>query len=481
MGAVNQENGCHFCSWLKAKCGKLRGILKDFGYTAKKLAEDDPRRVIHSIKVGIAITLVSLFYYFEPLYEGFGVSAMWAVLTVVVVFEYSVGATLGKGVNRVVATIFGGLLGVGAHRIACLWEDKVEPIILGLFVFLQAAIFTYLRFFPKLKARYDYGLMICILTFSLVSVSGYREDEVIDMAHRRISTILIGTSTAVLTCIIICPVWAGRDLHILTANNVEKLGIFLDEFGVEYFKTTGGGISDEKKESMEEFRAVLVSKNSEDSLVNFANWEPRNGWFRYRHPWTQYQKIGNLARHCACIIEALNDYLHAESQARQEVKSRFKEICTRMSSESGKALKELSWAINTMTQPPSSTKSHIEASKLAAKDLNSTPGMSFWKDNELSEVMPVATVASLLVDVVASAEKIAESVHELATLANFKSPEDAKVAPNEKPKLTKQGTLMPRWPSKGADHVVAIEGLSSPCFPKCKDPPPLTMVQQSGE
>ncbi|GAB4824612.1 hypothetical protein Ancab_007485 [Ancistrocladus abbreviatus] len=390
MGAVNQENGCHFCSWLKDKCEKLRGILKDFGYTAKKLAEDDPRRVIHSIKVGIAITLVSLFYYFEPLYEGFGVSAMWAVLTVVVVFEYSVGATLGKGVNRVVATIFGGLLGVGAHRIACLWEDKVEPIILGLFVFLQ-------------------------------------------------------------------------------------------EFGVEYFRTTGGGISDEKKESMEEFRAVLVSKNIEDSLVNFANWEPRNGWFRYRHPWTQYQKIGNLARHCACIIDVLNDYLHAESQARKEVKSRFEEICTRMSSESGKALKELSWAINTMTQPPSSTKSHIEASKLAAKDLNSTLGMRFWKDNEFSEVMPVATVASLLVDVVASAEKIAESVHELATLANFKSPEDAKVAPNEKPKLTKQGTLMPRWPSKGADHVVAIEGLSSPCFPKCKDPPSLTMVQQSGE
>lgn len=57
----------------------------------KKIGEDDPRRVIHSLKVGIALTLVSLFYYSRPLYDGFGVAGMWAVLTVVVVFEFTVG------------------------------------------------------------------------------------------------------------------------------------------------------------------------------------------------------------------------------------------------------------------------------------------------------------------------------------------------------------------------------------------------------
>ena len=47
--------------------------------------------MIHSLKVGLALTLVSLFYYFKPLYDGFGFSTMWAVLTVVVVFEFSKG------------------------------------------------------------------------------------------------------------------------------------------------------------------------------------------------------------------------------------------------------------------------------------------------------------------------------------------------------------------------------------------------------
>lgn len=96
------------------------------------------------------------------------------------------------------------------------------------FFFLAASVVTFCRFFPKLRARFDYGLLIFILTFSLISVSGYRDDEVIDMAQRRLTTILIGGSATVLICIFICPVWAGEDLHKLTASNIEKLGNFLE-------------------------------------------------------------------------------------------------------------------------------------------------------------------------------------------------------------------------------------------------------------
>lgn len=57
----------------------------------KKLGRDDPRRIIHSFKVGLALTIVSLLYYWRPLYDGFGIAAIWAVLTVVVIFEFTVG------------------------------------------------------------------------------------------------------------------------------------------------------------------------------------------------------------------------------------------------------------------------------------------------------------------------------------------------------------------------------------------------------
>lgn len=51
----------------------------------KKLANYDPRKIIHSNKVGLALT------YFKTLYDSFGVNTIiWMVLTVVVVFDFSV-------------------------------------------------------------------------------------------------------------------------------------------------------------------------------------------------------------------------------------------------------------------------------------------------------------------------------------------------------------------------------------------------------
>lgn len=70
---------------------KVKSTLVETMQNTKKIGEEDPRRIIHAMKVGLALTLVSLFYYFRPLYDGFGQAGMWAILTVVVVFEFTVG------------------------------------------------------------------------------------------------------------------------------------------------------------------------------------------------------------------------------------------------------------------------------------------------------------------------------------------------------------------------------------------------------
>jgi len=91
-----------------------------------------------------------------------------------------------------------------------------------------AATVTFVRFIPAMKARYDYGLLIFILTFCLISISSYREDEVIEMAHQRLTTIIIGSFVAIVICICICPVWIGENLHNRAVTNMEKLGNFLE-------------------------------------------------------------------------------------------------------------------------------------------------------------------------------------------------------------------------------------------------------------
>lgn len=77
--------------YVSVLCTKMITSVVDALKNAKKLGQDDPRRVYHSLKVGFALTVVSLFYYNQPMYDSFGVSTMWAVMTVVVVFEFSVG------------------------------------------------------------------------------------------------------------------------------------------------------------------------------------------------------------------------------------------------------------------------------------------------------------------------------------------------------------------------------------------------------
>lgn len=49
---------------------------------------------------------------------------------------YFSGATLGKCLNRGLATLLAGALGVGAHHLASLYGHIGEPILLGFFVFL---------------------------------------------------------------------------------------------------------------------------------------------------------------------------------------------------------------------------------------------------------------------------------------------------------------------------------------------------------
>lgn len=68
-------------------------VMKIWNFIMKawNIGVNEPKKFVHCLKVGTALSLVSLFYYMRPLYAGVGGNAMWAVMTVVVVFEYTIG------------------------------------------------------------------------------------------------------------------------------------------------------------------------------------------------------------------------------------------------------------------------------------------------------------------------------------------------------------------------------------------------------
>jgi hypothetical protein len=85
-----------------------------------------------------------------------------------------------------------------------------------------------LRFIPEIKAKYDYGVTIFILTFSLVAVSSYRVEELIQLAHDRFYTIVVGVVICLLTTVFVFPVWAGEGVHKLAFGNLDKLAQFFE-------------------------------------------------------------------------------------------------------------------------------------------------------------------------------------------------------------------------------------------------------------
>ncbi|XP_071728952.1 aluminum-activated malate transporter 8 [Rutidosis leptorrhynchoides] len=419
---------------------KIKHVIIDFAMKIKKIGVDDPRRVMHSLKVAFAITLVSMVYYLQPFYNGMGDAGMWAILTVVVVFEYTVGATLSKGMNRGFATLLAGALGIGAESFASLFGIAVKPIVLGSFVFFLVSIATFSRFIPSIKRRYDYGVLIFILTFSLVCVSGYRVEKLIHLAHQRASTIIFGGATCIIISMCVCPVWAGEDLHKLIVTNLEKLAIFLEGFGSEYYKISQSS----DKSFLESYKSVLNSKATEESLANFAWWEIGHGKFRFRHPWKQYLKIGVYAQQCAYHIEALNGYLDTKVDAPSEFQKLVQEPCMKMSSEVGKALKELALSMKLMIYPSNST-IHIENCKKAIDELNSTlrsPMAAKW---DILETIPVIAAVSILIDIIKCVETISEAIEELSKKAHFKKMKNIAIEKDEKSsfRLHRGGAIKP--------------------------------------
>ncbi|KAK4432607.1 Aluminum-activated malate transporter 8 [Sesamum alatum] len=471
INSGNQEKtttgpGIGLWGFVKSLPGKLKSCAVETVKKTKKIGEDDPRRIVHSMKVGLALTLVSLFYYFRPLYDGFGQAGMWAVLTVVVVFEFTVGGTLSKSINRGCATLLAGALGVGAEYLASLCGDKGEPVVLGLMVFFLAAAATFTRFFPNVKRKYDYGVLIFILTFSLVAVSGFRVTQILQLAHQRLSTILIGGATCMIISIFVCPVWAGQDLHNLVAANIDKLASFLEGFGGEFFGVStvdeSGAVSskNEGKSFLEAYKSVLNSKVTEESLANFAWWEPGHGRFRFHHPWKQYLKVGAMVRECACLIETLNRYINSKPQAASEFQTKIQQACIKMSTESSKVLRELASAIKSMTFPSSGVETHTQNYKAAAADLKTILEASpLPTEAHLQEIMPALVVASVLLDIIKCIDKISLSVHELSRMARFKKPKSTATVVLEKQQqqLLHRGIVKPIDDIADDDNHVVIE------------------------
>ncbi|KAL5155055.1 Aluminum-activated malate transporter 14 [Glycine soja] len=385
----------------------------------------DMRKIIHCIKVGISLVLVSLLYLLNPLFKQVGENAMWAIMTVVVMFEFSAGATIGKGFNRGLGTIIGGGLGC----LAAVFAQSIgigrlgNSIIIGASVFIFGSVATYLRLVPSIKKRYDYGVMIFMLTFNLVVVSGVRGDvKVWDLARERLLNILMGFIVCVCVTLFVFPLWASDELHDSTVSRFLDLANTIQVCFGECTKIVSGK-ENQPRASFNVCKSVLNSKSKDESLANFAKWEPWHGKFGFSYPWGRYLKIGEVLRELAAFILAAGSCLEASKEPMASLR-RSKwvhlETCEAVESKVVFILRELGESMKQMRK--CDAKGNISGQlKNAREDLSLIISTSKMVELEDCQVLAIASFVFLLMEVIGKVEELVKEVEELEDIAGFRT------------------------------------------------------------
>ena len=174
------------------------------------------RNFVFSLRTAGAAILALAIVYWGQLSEP-----QWATLTVYLLAQPTVGATLAKGVWRALGTVVGGALGLGLVGLF----SQAPEVLVGVVVLLVGASF-YVG--ARLRNFASYGVLLGGYTMLLVAYEGSSDPvNAWSTAADRIGAILIGVACGALASAIVLPRYAADALAEARADAVSGLARYV--------------------------------------------------------------------------------------------------------------------------------------------------------------------------------------------------------------------------------------------------------------